>query len=196
VPPEPPPVPQPVPPPVPDPEPAPAPIPDDVHVLVARLRTRVTELSTVAEVAEAVIADALERTPAEAAALLVPDETLWRVAAGVGLRPLEHRLALDESSWLVQEVARRGLGLIVEDTDIARAALHAAPLASWQHLLVAPIPPVCAVLMLARTQTAFDEADLGAQARLGREAGPWLHAALQTRTLARALQPFIDPAGV
>ena len=188
----PPPVPQPMPPPAPGPEPAPAPLPDDVRGLVLGLTEFLDELTTVADVADVVIADALDRTLAEAAALLVPDGACWRVAAGANLRPLEHRLELDESSWLVHEVALRGLGLLVEGTDIARTALQGAPLASWQHLLATPVPMVCGVLMLARSEHAFDETDLKTQADLGREAGPWLQGAIETRALARALSPFTD----
>lgn len=186
----PPPAPQPMPPPAPEPEPAPAPLPDDVRDLVLRLTECLDELTTVCEIADVVIADALDRTLAEAAALLVPDGACWRVTAGVNLRALEHRLELDESSWLVQEVALRGLGLLVEGTDIARTALQGAPLASWQHLLVTPVTMVRGVLILARSEAAFQESDLDEQATLGREAGPLLQAAMETRTLARALSPF------
>jgi hypothetical protein len=125
--------------------------------------------------------------------LLVPDEGAWRVAAGVGLRPLEHRYELHGDSWLVQQVAQAHKGVIVEESDIARDQLQGAPLASWRHLLAAPIPEIEALLLLARREDPpFDEGDLTVLATLGAEAGALLSAAVDTRSLARAMWEFRD----
>ena len=84
-------------------------------------------------------------------------------------------------------------GVIVEDSDIARDQLQGAPLASWRHLIVAPVPQVGAVLILARKgDPPFDENDLTLLAALGEEAGPLLAAAVDTRCLARELAEFGD----
>ena len=164
--------------------------------LVRQLAASVNDLYGVRETAEVVIADAVERTAADAGALLVPDDGRWRVAAGVRLRPLEHRYELDADSWLVNEVARGHRGAIIEDTDVARSPLHGAPLASRRHLLAVPVPTVEGLLLVARDEdTAFTEADLLMLARVGQEAAPLLSAALETRTLARALSEFCDSAG-
>lgn len=164
----------------------------DAPYLVRMLRERVSDLASVAEVAEVVIADAVDRVRAQAGALLVPDGTRWRVSGSVGLRTLERRLELDESSWLVTEVAHGGKGLIVEDSDIARNSLKGAPLASWRQLLVAPIALVEAILVLARGDNPFEEADLADLVTLNREAGPLLQVAMETRALARSLGDFAD----
>lgn len=160
--------------------------------LVRLLQERLSDLVSVAEVADAVIADAVDRVKATAGALLVPDGESWRVSGGVGLRALEERLVLDEESWLVIEVARAGQGVIVEDSDIARNPLKGAPLASWQHLLLAPIARVEAILVLARADSPFDESDLTRLIGLSKEAGPLLQTAMETRALARSLAAFTD----
>lgn len=159
--------------------------------LVRELNLLVPLLYGVAETADVVIAEAVERTGAGAGALIVPDGDRWRVAGGVGLRSLEHRYELDAGSWLVREIALGQQGAVIEDSDVARPPLQGAPLASWRHLLAAPVPDVGAVLLLARADDpAFDEADLRTLALLGREADPLLAAALDTRSLARALSQF------
>ena len=160
--------------------------------LVRLLTERVVDLVSVAEVADVIIADAVERVRAQAGALLVPDGARWRVSGGVGLRPLEQRLELDETSWLVTEVAQAGQGVIVEDSDIARNPLKGAPLASWRHILAAPIPLVEAILVLARAEQPFEESDLGRLVALSKEAGPLLRTAMETRTLARSLATFSE----
>lgn len=163
---------------------------------VVRALTLVADqLYGVPETAEVVIADAVERTRADAGALLVPDDRDWRVAGGVGLRPLEHRYELHGESWLVTEIAQGHKGAIIEESDIARERLQGAPLASWRHLLAAPVPDVEALLILARRDAPpFDENDLAVLAALGAEAGPLLAAAVDTRALARRLWEFRDEA--
>jgi hypothetical protein len=165
----------------------------EAATLVRLLATRVNDLYGVRETADVVIADAVERTVSAAGALLVPDGGRWRVAAGVHLRPLEHRYELDADSWLVNEIARGHRGAIIEDTDIARSPLHGAPLASHRHLLAVPIPTVEGLLLVARNDDPpFTQDDLLILARVGQEAAPLLSAALETRTLARALSEFRD----
>jgi hypothetical protein len=168
---------------------------DDSVDLVRRLSRVAHTLYGVPETAEVIIVDAAERTHADAGALMVPDEGRWRVAAGVGLRPLEQRYELHGESWLVQQVAQAHKGVIVEESDIAREQLQGAPLASWRHLLAAPIPQVEALLLLARRDDPpFDEGDLTILAGLGAEAGPLLAAAIDTRSLARTMWEFRDEA--
>jgi hypothetical protein len=161
--------------------------------LVRELAASVHELYGVRETADVVVADAVERTAASAGALLVPDGGRWRVAAGVHLRPLEHRYELDAGSWLVDEIARGYRGAIIENTDVARRPLQGAPLASHRHLLAVPVPTVEGLLLVARDDDpAFTEDDLLLLALVGQEAAPLLSAALDTRALARALSEFSD----
>ena len=161
--------------------------------LVRQLAAAVHELYGVRETAEVVVADAVERTAADAGALLVPDGGRWRVAAGINLRPLEHRYELDSDSWLVDEIARGYRGAIIENTDVARSPLHGTPLASKRHLLAVPVPIVEGLLLVARNDDpAFTEDDVVMLARVGQEAAPLLSAALDTRALARAMWEFSD----
>jgi len=163
--------------------------------LVRALDGRLEHLYGVPETAEVIVTDAVDRSHADAGALLVPDGGVWRVAAGVGLRPLEHRYELLEESWLVEKIARERKGAIIQDSDVAREQLHGAPLASWRHLLAAPVPGVEALLIMARRDDPpFTEENLSALAALGREAQELLQAAVDTRSLARALSQFRDEA--
>jgi hypothetical protein len=166
---------------------------EDAVDLVRRLSGQLHRLYGVPEVSEVIVTDAVDRTKADAGAILVPDAGDWRVAAGVGLRPLETRYELHDSSWVVQQVAKAHKGVIIQESDVAREQLQGAPLASWRHLLAAPVPDVEAVLLLARREDPpFDEDDLAVLATLGNEAGPLLSAALETRALARHLYDFRD----
>ena len=147
----------------------------------------------VPETATVLAVEAAERAGAEACAVLVPDGPRWRVSGGVALRPLEHRLELDEHHWLVREVADARHGVLVQGTDIARRALAGAPLASWENLMAVPVPTVRGVVVLARhASDPFTERELDATARTAAEAGPLLAAAVANRALARVLAPLTD----
>jgi chemotaxis protein histidine kinase CheA len=174
---------------------APTVLPDSAQVsqLVESFVTRADELFGVADTGEVIVNAAIEQTGADAAALLLPDGGRWRVAAGHNLRPLERRYELSDTSWLVTQVAWQRRGVIVQDTDIARRALRGAPLASWHHLLAAPIPGVQGLLLLARAQDPpFGERDLSSLVALAREAAPLIVEALSVRQLARLLSRFRD----
>jgi hypothetical protein len=168
--------------------------PSDVQGWVRALLDRRSELFGVAETAQVLADEVIERGESDAAAVLVPDGTQWRVSGGVGLRPLERRLLLDTSHWLISEIAVGGRALLIEDTDIVRPRLAGAPLAAWRHLLAVPVPGLRAAVVLARSQEAarFTERDLAAVVPVVAEAGPLLMAALQMRELARVLAPLRD----
>ncbi len=161
--------------------------------LVRHLIKTVGTLDNIADTGRAILEDAMERVRADRATLLVPDGARWRVAAGVGLRPLERRSELTTDSWLVHTIASAEKGLVIEDSDIARQPLKGAPLASSKHLLVAPVRRVSAIMLLGRkADPPFDEADLAVLAVVGDEAGDLLEAALDVRALARLLEEFRD----
>jgi hypothetical protein len=167
---------------------------DEVAAAVRTLLDRRGELFGVAETAQVLADEVVERGESDAAAVLVPDGARWRVSGGVGLRPLERRLLLDPSHWLISEIALGGRALLIEDTDIVRPRLAGAPLAAWRHLLAVPVPGMRAAVVLARGQEAarFTERDLAAVVPVVAEGGPLLAAALQMRDLARALAPLRD----
>jgi len=167
---------------------------DPVSAAVAALLDRRSELFGVAETAQVLADEVIERGDADAAAVLVPDGGRWRVSGGVGLRPLERRLLLDTSHWLISEIAVGGRALLIEDTDIVRPRLAGAPLAAWRHLLAVPVPSLRAAVVLARGQEAarFTERDLAAVVPLVAEAKPLLQAALRMRELARTLGQLRD----
>lgn len=160
--------------------------------LVAQLTERSGDLFGVADTAQALADEIVERAEADAAAVLVPDGGVWRVSGGVGLRPLERRLVLDASHWLISEIAMGGRALLIEDTDVLRPKLAGAPLAAWRHLLAVPVPGVRAAVVLARGYEAgqFGEPDLNAVVEPIRDGAALLQTALQIRRLARVLAPL------
>lgn len=168
--------------------------PPGVDELVGLLLERVSELFGVTDTAQVLADEMVERADADAAAVLIPDDHLWRVAGGVGLRPLERRLVMDSSTWLVAETAVGGKALIIEDTDIVRPKLAGTPLAAWKHLLAVPIGDIRAAVVLGRGAEAgaFSDRELTAIVGPVREAAGLLHRAIQTRRLARLLGPLRD----
>jgi hypothetical protein len=167
---------------------------DEVQIAVRALLARRGELFGVTETAQVLADEVVERGESDAAAVLVPDGVRWRVSGGVGLRPLERRLLLDTTHWLISEIAVGGRALLVEDSDIVRPRLAGAPLAAWRHLLAVPVPGIRAAVVLARGQEAsrFTEHDLAVVVPVVAEAGPLLSAALEMRELARTLAPLRD----
>lgn len=161
------------------------------------LLARSSELYGVLDTAQVLADDVVERADADAAAVLVPDGRVWRVSGGVGLRPLERRLVLEESHWLIAEVAAGGRAVLIEDTDIVRQQLAGAPLAAWRHLLAVPVPEVGAAVVLARGQEAgpFTDGDLTAVVPTVREASTLLGHAIEVRRLARLLSPLREAEG-
>jgi hypothetical protein len=161
---------------------------------VGTLSARAQELFGVSDAAQVLADEIVERAEADAAAVLVPDGSTWRVAGGVGLRPLERRLVLDDAHWVIAEIAVGGRALLVEDTDMVRPRLAGAPLAAWRHLLAVPVPEVRAAVVLARGHEAarFSQDDLHNVLGPVREAAGLLDAAIQTRHLARLLLPLTD----
>jgi hypothetical protein len=165
--------------------------------LVRMLLERTADLYGVVDTAQVLADDVVERADADAAAVLVPDGGIWRVSAGVGLRPLERRLILDDTHWMITEIASTGRAVLVEDTDIVRQQLAGAPLAAWRHLLAVPVPDVRAAVILARGQEAgpFTDRDLTAVVPTVREAATLLAQALETRRLARILSGLREDEG-
>jgi hypothetical protein len=160
--------------------------------LVRLLRERAGELYSVDDTAQALADDVIERADADAAAVLIPDGSIWRVSAGVGLRPLERRLELADSHWLIIEIGSAGRAVLIEDTDIIRQQLSGAPLAAWRHLMAVPVPDIRGIVVLARGEEGgpFSDHDLSAVIAPVREAAALLAQAVETRRLARLLGPL------
>jgi CheY-like chemotaxis protein len=165
--------------------------------LVRMLHERAGDLYGVSDTAQVLADDVIERADADAAAILVPDGPIWRVSGGVGLRPLERRLVLEDAHWLITEIGSAGRAVLIEDTDIIRQQLSGAPLAAWRHLLAVPVPDVRAIVVLARGQEGgpFTDRDLSAVIAPVREAAALLSQAVETRRLARMLGPLREADG-
>jgi hypothetical protein len=158
---------------------------------VRALLLEVAVLPRVADTAGVVLSRATEAAAADAAAVLVPDEGVWRVEAGSGLRPLEERLQIDATHWLVTEIAIGRRGLLIKNTDVARNQLAGAPLASWANLLAVPVAGEV-FLVLAREHSAFTREDLTqvAGAVVGLDAP--MNDAIDVRRLARKMIDYLD----
>jgi hypothetical protein len=178
--------------------PSPEDSPADVRDLIAALAARSGELFGVADTAQVLADDLVERAEADAAAVLVPDGNLWRVSGSVGLRPLERRAVLDAGHWVITQIALGGQVLLLQDTALARPKLAGAPLATWRHVLAVPVPQVQALVILARGPAAppFGEADLARVAGPVAEAAALLATAMQTRRMARLLAPLREDDGI
>jgi hypothetical protein len=158
---------------------------------VRALLLEVGVLPRVADTAGVVLSRATEATVADAAAVLVPDDGVWRVEAGSGLRSLEERLQLDATHWLVTEIAIGRRGLLIKNTDVARNQLAGAPLASWANLLAVPVASDT-LLLLAREHSAFTRDDLThvAGAMIGLDTP--MNDAIDVRRLARKMIDYLD----
>ncbi|HEX2810151.1 MAG TPA: hypothetical protein VHN80_28635, partial [Kineosporiaceae bacterium] len=167
--------------------------------LVLQITERVGDMFGVAETAQLLAEDLLDRAAADASAVLVPDGAVWRVSGGIGLRVLERRLVLDATHWLIEQVARGGRTLSVQDADSgdAEQRMAGAPLATYRHLIAVPVPRVEAVVLLARgpESAPFSQEQFRMLDDRADEAGSLLHDALQIRHLARLMDPLreVDP---
>jgi hypothetical protein len=159
--------------------------------MVRALLLEVRLLPRVAETAGVAMSRAVEAAAADAAAVLVPDDGIWRVEAGSGLRPLEERLQIDASHWLVIEIALAGRGLLITNTDVARNQLAGAPLASWANLLAVPVSGE-AILVLARERSPFTRDDLTQVAGAVGDLDAPMKDALDVRRLARKMVDYLD----
>jgi hypothetical protein len=184
----------------PAPSPTPAPVsaahslPHQSSATMGKVRAlllEVARLPRVADTAAVVLSRATEAAAADAAAVLVPDDGVWRVEAGSGLRPLEERVQIDVSHWLVTEIAIGRRGLLIKNTDVARNQLAGAPLASWANLLAVPVAGEV-FLVLARENSTFTREDLTrvAGAVMGLDAP--MNDAIDVRRLARKMIDYLD----
>ena len=174
--------------------PAAASFPRQTSDAVGKVRALLLEvglLPRVADTAGVVLSRATEAAAADAAAVLVPDDGVWRVEAASGLRPLEERLQIDNTHWLVTEIAIGRRGLLIKNTDVARNQLAGAPLASWANLLAVPVAGEV-FLVLARERNAFTREDLThvAGAVAGLDAP--MNDAIDVRRLARKMIDYLD----
>jgi hypothetical protein len=162
--------------------------------LVRTLTERHGELFGVADTCQVLAEEVVERAFGDAAAIVVPDGSVWRVSGGVGLRPMERRLILEATHWLISEIALGGRALLVGDSEVVRPRLIGAPLASWDYLLAVPVPEVNAAVLVARSRGSqpFGQLDLEAVMVPVEEAAGLLSAAMATRRLARLLAPLAD----
>ncbi|WP_336922678.1 GAF domain-containing protein [Aquipuribacter sp. SD81] len=167
---------------------------DAPEALVARLLPQVDRLYGVKETATAVVEHLRDTVDVAAAAVLVPDQQRWVVAAASGHRHLEERLVLAADHWLVTEVGAAQHAVIVDDTDVARNRLSGAPLSAWAHLLAVPLVSVGGIALLARGPRgpAFTSRDVGAASAAAREANSLFASAVTLRELARRLSQFAD----
>lgn len=144
------------------------------------------------EVAQVVCEQAAEAVGADAVALLVPDDRVWRVSGGVGVRPLEARIILESDHWLVTHMMTHTRGAVIDRSDVARARLMNAPLASRQHLVIVTNQRIEVIAIAGRAADAFTSTDLTTLRSLLVEAEPALRDAMALRSLARRLARYQD----
>lgn len=162
--------------------------------LVRLLIEHVETIYGVQDAAQALAEEVVERTDADAAVVLIPDGEVWRVSGGVGLRPVERRLVLEESHWLIERTISARHGVLVEDTDVIRAQLSGSPLAAWRHLMGVPLTAVRGLILLARGMEIppFSDRDMTIVLQIANDSAGLFQDALRARELARLLAPLQD----
>lgn len=155
------------------------------------LLREVGRLPRVADTAALILKRATQTAAADASAVLVPDDGVWRVAASEGLRPLEERLQIDASHWLIAEIAFGHRGLLIKNTDVARNQLSGAPLASWANLMAVPLS-ADGLMIMARERAAFTRGDLTRVAEAVAGSDDAMADALDVRRLARKMISYLD----
>lgn len=167
--------------------------PGTVMQVVRALIPLAERLPTVNDTSDELLGKAMAESGADAGAVLLPDGDVWRVTAGSGLRPLELRVELAPTHWLVRTVCEGRHGITVKDTDIVRQQLAGAPLASRRHLLAVPVAAKQGLLLLARANDpAFDKGALRRVSTLAEAAAETLAEAMDVRRLAERLTGYID----
>jgi hypothetical protein len=156
------------------------------------LRAAARDAVTLPEVASEVCALVVDDGKADAACLLLPDAHRWRVAGGANLRPLEHRIEIEDGHWLIKEMLRSVKGAVIDRSDVARSHLMHSPLAWQAQVAFVTDRALGAILIVGRQSGTFSQADLEYLLRLLDEAAPHLQQALSLRQLARDLDRFRD----
>lgn len=159
---------------------------------VDALLAGVDDLLGLEEVSLAVCEQAAEAVGADAVALLVPDDRVWRVSGGVGVRPLEARIVIEPDHWLVTQMLKHLRGAVIDRSDVARSRLMNAPLASRQHLVIVTNQRLEIIVIAGRAAGEFAPADLTTLGALMTEAEPAMDDALALRALARRLARYQD----
>lgn len=172
---------------------APRPSEREISECVTRLLASADDLLDVREIGDAVAGLTADRTGAEATALALPDGPVWRVTGGHQLRPVEGRMLIAPEHWLTSDLLPEQRGVVIEHTDITRAQLRQAPLASKDYLVIATDRGAQAILMAGRDSEPFTKDDLATLQHTLREAMPALQEAMELRSLARRLERFTDP---
>jgi len=116
-------------------------------------------------VAGQLAADLASAVLADAAAVLVRDGAVWRVAGHHRARVLETQLVLRDDSWLVEKVVVACRILAVADTDVLRQQLSCVPMASRRSLVALPCTTGVLVLV-GRDQWAFTVHDVRTLSRV------------------------------
>ncbi|MDQ1602327.1 MAG: hypothetical protein QOE01_172 [Actinomycetota bacterium] len=161
--------------------------------LVRGLKAEINHLPQLVDLADVLREQCHSASRADASTLLLPDGEVWRVEAANGLRPLEERLQIESSHWLVEKVGRNGDAILIQNTDVARNQLSGSPLASWPNLMAVPVPEVQGVVLLARRAGPFTRSELERTAAEVETLASALRDALDVRELARQLIAYTDP---
>jgi hypothetical protein len=151
----------------------------------------VDELPSTSGAAGVVLSRVMAAVDAIEGAVLLSDGVEWRVAAGAGLRPLEWRLQLPDRHWVIDTVVRGNTAIVVDDTDVVRGRLSPLPLSRAEHLLIAPLGRVAALVVVSKP-TPFAKNDVDRLQFLPQDALDRLADSLRVRSLARLLDPLRD----
>ncbi len=153
-----------------------------------------TQLATVPAapaVCDELAADLCAVGQAGAAAVLVAEDGCWRVEGGIGLRPIEYRLTLSNTDWVVSQLSVELPVVAIPNTDLVRAQLALTPLARHRSLLVVVFAGGGCLALIARDCTPFESDEVAAVLQRLRGQSSVLSEALEARRLARRLVHFL-----
>jgi hypothetical protein len=127
----------------------------------------------------------------EAAAVMVAEDGCWRVEGGVGLRPIEYRLTLSSSDWVVAQLSAALPVVAVADTDVVRAQLALTPLARYRSLLAVAFADGDCLGLVGRNHAPFESGEVVAVLHRLRRGSADLAEALDARRVARGLVRYL-----
>jgi hypothetical protein len=139
------------------------------------------------------LADDLAAVSGADVAVVIRDEAgCWRVEAGVGLRPFEWAQTLEDADWLVWAGRDQHPSLVVTDTDLVRAELVGAPLASRYTLVRTHAKKAAFFVCAGWTDPGDDKTRVSAVVDAVKRSQGLLADAIELRSFSRWLAAQVD----
>jgi hypothetical protein len=153
--------------------------------------THLATVSAAPAVCDGLAAELCAVAQAGAAAILVAEDGCWRVEGGIGLRPIEYRLTLSRTDWVIAQLSVELPVVAIPNTDLVRAQLALTPLARHRSLLAVVFADGGCLALIARDCAPFESEEVAAVLHRLRGESSVLAEALEARRVARRLVHFL-----